>query len=196
MPSGGDDGRRLSVDGVRVIDAWWDQSYATFTTYVDLTAGNHTIVMEMYENGGYASATLTWSASVPASCPTADSTKWTQEIYDGVALANPLVDCKNVSNLDLNWGSGTPDSRVGNDQFSLRWTRTWSFTAGTYQFVAGSDDGVRVYLDGTLIVDFWRDRSYGTSSATVTVSGGTHTVVMEFYENGGAARATLTVTKV
>lgn len=193
---GGDDGLRLYVDGVRVIDAWWDQSYATFTTYVDLTAGNHTIVMEMYENGGYASATLTWSASVPASCPTADSTKWTQEIYDGVALANPLVDCKNVSNLDLNWGSGTPDSRVGNDQFSLRWTRTWSFTAGTYQFVAGSDDGVRVYLDGTLIVDFWRDRSYGTSSATVTVSGGTHTVVMEFYENGGAARATLTVTKV
>ncbi|MFN8023531.1 MAG: collagen-binding domain-containing protein [Acidimicrobiales bacterium] len=193
---GGDDGLRLYVDGTRVVDAWYDQSYATYTTYVDLTAGNHTIVMEMYENGGYASATLTWTTSIPASCPTPDSTKWTMEIYDGIALANPLVDCKSVSNLDTDWGSGTPDSRVGNDQFSIRWTRTSSYVGGTYQFVAGSDDGVRVYLDGTRIIDAWGDRSYGTSTATVAVGAGNHTIVMEFYENGGAARASLAITKL
>lgn len=194
--AGADDGLRLYVDGTLVLDQWIEQSYATYDATVALTAGNHTIVYEVYESYGYADATLTWSPLIPVSCPSVDPDKWTMEVYDGTTLSGSLVRCSNESSLDKNWGSGTPDSKVGNDTFSVRWTRTWTWVGGTYNVVAGSDDGVRVWIDGRLVIDFWRDRAYGTSSATVALAAGTHTVIMEFYENGGAARATLALTRI
>jgi hypothetical protein len=193
---GGDDGIRLYIDGKLVVDAWVVQAYTTYTTWVDLTAGNHTIVMEMYENYGGAAATLDWTSMVPDSCPAADPDKWTMEIYDGTQLSPPLYRCRQETKIDFNWGTGTPESQVGNDTFSVRWTRSWSWTGGTYQFTAGSDDGVRVYVDGTLVIDAWRDRSYSTSSATLNLTTGRHTVVMEYYENGGGARALLDIKQV
>jgi hypothetical protein len=136
--------------------------------------------------------TTTTVLAVPAGCSPAGPDHWTMEIYDGNALAGPLVSCSNVANIDMNWGSGTPDPAVGSDYFSIRWSRVVPFSAGTYQFSAGSDDGVRVYVDGTLFIDYWNPRSYRVSTGTITLPEGDHTVVMEFYENGGAARATLT----
>ena len=75
-----DDGIRLRIDGVLKIDKWIDQGTTTYTADVTLTAGNHTIIMEFYENAGGAFASLSWepiasvvdgatfvSQSVPAS---------------------------------------------------------------------------------------------------------------------------------
>ena len=38
----------------------------------------------------------------------------------------------------------------------------------------------------------WVYRSYTSRSMTHTMTAGTHTVVMEFFQGGGLARATLT----
>ncbi|MFM2077590.1 MAG: hypothetical protein RJA49_1480 [Actinomycetota bacterium] len=58
---GSDDGSRLYIDGVKVIDMWKDQAYATATLTQTLTAGVHHVVMEFYERTGYAKATLAWT---------------------------------------------------------------------------------------------------------------------------------------
>ena len=59
-----DDGVRLRVDGQLVVDRWVDQSAATYTANVALTAGPHTIVMEYYENAWDATAKLSVSNAV------------------------------------------------------------------------------------------------------------------------------------
>jgi len=58
-----DDGVRLWVDGIRLVDAWVDQGATEYSGTIDLVAGNtYNVVMEMYENGGDAVAELRWSS--------------------------------------------------------------------------------------------------------------------------------------
>jgi hypothetical protein len=45
-----DDGVRLFVDGVPVIDKWIDQSATTWTAVRNLSSGEHTVVIQYYED--------------------------------------------------------------------------------------------------------------------------------------------------
>jgi hypothetical protein len=71
--------------------------------------------------------------------------------------------------------------------------KTQSFAAGSYTFTATADDGIRVYLDGALVIDQWRDQSPTTYTATRQVTAGNHQVRMEYYENAGGAVARLAI---
>jgi hypothetical protein len=58
-----DDGARLWVNGVQVVNSWVDQSATEHSGKVDLVAGNtYSLIMEYYENGGGAVAQLRWSS--------------------------------------------------------------------------------------------------------------------------------------
>ena len=93
----GDDGIRLYIDNILVIDKWIDQGSTTYKATKSLTAGNHTIKMEYYENGGGAVAKLSHvklSAPAPApatSCTELLPTAWhleginAQEKYQSIA---------------------------------------------------------------------------------------------------------------
>ena len=57
-----DDGVRLWVNNVLVINQWRDQSATSYTASVSLTKGvNYPIKMEYYEKGGQAVAQLAWT---------------------------------------------------------------------------------------------------------------------------------------
>jgi hypothetical protein len=56
-----DDGVRLYVDDVPQLSEWYDQAPTTHTVEVPLSAGNHTVTLEYYENGGGAVAQLAWT---------------------------------------------------------------------------------------------------------------------------------------
>jgi len=58
-----DDGARLWIDGVLLVDSWIDQGTPEYNGQIDLVAGNkYSLVMEYYENGGGAVAELRWSS--------------------------------------------------------------------------------------------------------------------------------------
>jgi hypothetical protein len=61
-----------------------------------------------------------------------------------------------------------------------------------------SDDGVRLWINGTLYVSNWTEHgSTWNCTGNVTLTIGTkYNVVMEFYENGGYADAHLTRSSV
>ena len=97
-----------------------------------------------------------------------------------------------VGALAFDWGTGGPNScGVGVDRFSARWSRTMSLDAGTWRFTATADDGVRLYVDGQLKIDAWIDQAPKSYSTDVALAAGSHSVVMEYYENAGGATATL-----
>jgi hypothetical protein len=58
-----DDGARLWVNGVQVVNSWIDQSATEHSGTIDLVAGTtYSLIMEYYENGGGAVAELRWSS--------------------------------------------------------------------------------------------------------------------------------------
>lgn len=91
--------------------------------------------------------------------------------------------------ISHDWGNGGPGNGIGNDDFSTRWTGTASFAAGRYRFIAEADDGVRVWLDGTQIINEWRDQGTTTFRHERDVSAGNHQIRVEYYEHGGGAVA-------
>ncbi len=61
--------------------------------------------------------------------------------------------------------------------------------ADRYRFNARMDDGMRVYLDGNLIIDDWSDGSVRQRSVERDVSAGYHNMVVEYYEHLDLAEA-------
>ena len=94
--------------------------------------------------------------------------------------------------INFNWGDpGGPDPAVGDDNFSVRWTGEVeaAFTE-TYTFYPRTDDGVRLFVDGQLLVDNWVDRSATENKGTIDlIAGNTYSLVMEYYENTASASA-------
>jgi len=115
------------------------------------------------------------------------------DYYKGMNFEN-LVLTRTDPQINFNWGDpGGPDPSVGNDNFSVRWTGEVeaAFTE-TYTFYPTTDDGVRLWVDGQLLVDQWVDRSPTENRGKIDLIGGnTYSLVMEYYENASGAVAEL-----
>jgi hypothetical protein len=126
---------------------------------------------------------------VPTSVPTVVPVvaNWRGEYYPNRHLTGDATLVRDDREINFDWGTGSPAAGVPADGFSVRWTRTASFRGGLYRFYAHSDDGVRVWLNGELIIDRWHDAANVTYSAERTLSAGDHTIRVEYYENNGTA---------
>ena len=78
------------------------------------------------------------------------------------------------------------------DDFQVRWTgEIYAPATGIYDFRTYSDDGVRLFVDGVLVVDEWRDYPMTNHYGSIELTEGIHSLVYEYYENGGGAQCYL-----
>jgi hypothetical protein len=62
--------------------------------------------------------------------------------------------------INADWDTAAPTASMGADTFSARWTGQVEAPAtGTYTFHTNADDGVRLWVNGQLVVDNWSDRT-------------------------------------
>jgi len=115
------------------------------------------------------------------------------DYYTGMNFEN-LVLTRTDPQIDFNWGDpGGPDPAVGDDNFSVQWAGEVeaAFTE-TYTFYTNSDDGIRLLVDGQLLVENWTNHANTENKGTIDlVAGNTYSFVMEYYEDGGGAVAQL-----
>ena len=97
------------------------------------------------------------------------------------------------SRVDFNWGKDSPDSAMDVDAFSVRWSgQIEPRFSETYKFHTTSDDGVRLWVDGRLIIDRFVDRASTEDTAAIDlVAGQKYDIRLEYYENKGKANASL-----
>jgi hypothetical protein len=119
---------------------------------------------------------------------------WQVSYWNNTTLSGPPVVSTSDTNLNHDWGFGSPNAQVNADYFSARWQRYIDVTPGTYRFTATSDDGIRVWVDDDLIIDQWRMQPVTTFSADKYLSGGHHLIKVEYFEENGAAVAKLSWT--
>ena len=124
------------------------------------------------------------------------SSDWDAKYWNNTDLSGDPILHRTESELNFDWGHGSPHESVNEGGFSARWKRTAHFDGGTYRFTATMDDGMRVWVDGNLIIDAWYDSQEHTISADVYLAGGDHEVKVKYYEAGGEAVAKLHWTRV
>jgi hypothetical protein len=86
---------------------------------------------------------------------------------------------------------------VGEGNFAARWTgRLDPPTTGTYRLTTVSDDGMRLWLDGKLLIENWTDHASTEDDTTVElVEGRPVDLKVEYYQAGGGATARLKWTR-
>ena len=100
-------------------------------------------------------------------------------------------------NIDFRWGGEKPAEGFGVDNYSVRWTgKLKPAVSGNYEITAASDDGIRLFIDGNLVIDHWSDHAVEARMAKIQLEAGKlYDIKVEFYENGGDAIALLGWTK-
>lgn len=102
--------------------------------------------------------------------------------------------------ISFDWGDDGAQSRdftlgpvyersVGPDDFGVRWIARRRFDAGRYRFHAVTDDGVRLKVDGDLVIDHWHDQPPTEWTGDISLCDGLHWIRIEYYEQDGTAAA-------
>jgi hypothetical protein len=184
-----DDGMRVYVDGHLLINEWYDHPAKTVSADRVLAAGHHLVVVEYYENTVDAVARLSWA-------PVTAITNWRGEYFNNKTLSGSPALVRDDAQINFAWGNGSPaPAAVRSDNFSVRWTRSLNPAAGTYRFSMTVDDGGRLWVNGHLLIDAWKDQPPRTYTGDIYLPGGGVPVKMEYYENGGSATAQLSWAK-
>lgn len=113
---------------------------------------------------------------------------WTAQVYNDRNLTTGPVWTGTTGAVNFTWGQGTPvingvSTTSQTDNFSVRFTSTAFFSAGSYRFTVTADDGARLYIDGVLLINDWREAAQRTLQADYTFpADGNHTIVVEMFD--------------
>jgi hypothetical protein len=179
-----DDGIRVWVNNDLVINDWSDHPARTTTADRYLSAGHHQITVEYYENSGQAVAAVSWALLG------ATINNWRGEYFNNNSLSGSPGLVRDDVQINFTWGNGSPAPGVINtDNFSARWTRTVNIPAGNYRFTVTADDGVRLWVNGHLLIDAWVVQAARTYAGDIHLPGGNVEIKMEYFEQSGLAVA-------
>lgn len=113
-------------------------------------------------------------------------------VYNSNAFAGaPLVRLDTTVNFD--WNNGPPDPGIATNNYTVRWTgMVQPLYNETYTFSTMTDDGVRLWVNGRLLIDHWTPQSPTTWSGTMALQAlQLYPIEMDYFQQGGGALAQL-----
>ena len=160
-------------------------------TWINVPAGSYTLTARAIDNGfATAMSSNVQITVIPPPLGTGIGLKG--DYYDNMDYTGYLFSTTNGT-INFDWGTGSPSPSVGVDTFTIRWTgMVQPRFSDTYTFYTTSDDGVRLWVNGQLLIDKWVNQSPTEWSASIALLAGQYyTIQMDYYENGGGAVAKL-----
>ncbi|HEX8772613.1 MAG TPA: glycoside hydrolase family 3 C-terminal domain-containing protein [Pyrinomonadaceae bacterium] len=115
------------------------------------------------------------------------------EFFANRKLEGAPVLTRDEEAVNFDWGMTSPAPAVPSDDFSARWTgKLVPNVSGKYRLGATADDGLRVYLDGKLIVEDWTEHAPTTRTGEVMLEAGrSYDLKFEYFEGHIGAVAKL-----
>jgi len=115
------------------------------------------------------------------------------EYFDNQELRGEPVLVRNDRQIDFTWSNAIPAKGLGKDHFSVRWTgKLVAPTTGDYTLSMTSDDGARLYLNGSKVIDDWNVHAAKVDETKVHLEAGVPVPFkMEYYQESGDAVAKL-----
>jgi len=146
-------------------------------------------------NSGVASATFLNSSAIGTGTGLRGAywTSTTSAAFTNTTFTAAPTLVRTDSVVNFNWGNGSPDASISVDTFTARWTGSVQPQfAETYTFYTTTDDGVRLWVNGHLLIDHWVDQGATEWSGSITLAAQQrYNIQMDYYENAGGASATL-----
>ncbi len=111
------------------------------------------------------------------------------EYFDNKELKGTPAFTRIDKQINFDWGGDGPKDGFQSENFSARWTgKLKADESGEFILDVTSDDGVRLYIDGGLVIDFWSDHAAESRTYKMRMTAGKeHDIKLEYYENGGSA---------
>lgn len=192
-----DDGVRLYINGTLVINDWNAHGEKESSVNLQLVAGQpYYIVLEYFQYNGPASVKLYWSSFSQRKEIIPRGHLFTQSISkpaagNGTGLLGSYFDGQNFEKLtsekidktiDFHWSY--PSGQLHN-AFSIRWVgKIQPLYSDLYTFRTVSDDGIRLWINGQLIINNWQDGSSMEGKGSIQLQAGQlYDIKVEFYEN-------------
>ncbi|MCX6904346.1 MAG: PA14 domain-containing protein, partial [Verrucomicrobia bacterium] len=113
--------------------------------------------------------------------------------YFGDTNLTTLKLTRTDGSVDFNWGNGFPVPTVGTNNFSVRWSgQVRPEFSETYTFSTITDDGVRLWVNGQLLIDKWVDQAPAEWTGSIALTANQkYSIKMEYYQHAGGACAKL-----
>jgi beta-glucosidase len=111
------------------------------------------------------------------------------EFFDNPTLSGQPILTRVDSHVDFDWPTGRPLPQLSSDRFSVRWLgMIRASDSGPHAFRARADDGIRVFLNGELILDDWQDHAPRTVTAIHPLEAGkTYSLRVDYHNHGGGS---------
>ena len=103
-----------------------------------------------------------------------------------------LISTGTVSTINYNWGGGAVLTSNRGDGVIVRFYGYVNIaTSGTYYFGGNADDGIRIKVNNTYVVNSWIESGGTFRSGSIYLAAGVYPIELMYYENGGGALVNL-----
>ena len=128
-----------------------------------------------------------------ATVPAASLSELTGQYFDNITLSGAPRVTRIDPDVDFNWAFSAPVRGLRFGWYSVRWEGALHAPVRrVHRLGVEGNDGYRLWLDGTLLLDNWGKRSAGATLVPVALDPGTrHELRLEYFETTGSARVRL-----
>jgi parallel beta-helix repeat protein len=194
-----DDGSRLMIGSTVVVNNDGEHASQFVTGTIALKAGAYPITVTYFQSYGGQTMEMYWSSNVGLS---------RQKITDNVLTVNDPGAVAHASGLNYNYYEGlwntlpnfssltpvkkgvaanvTLDPRVKDMQYAFQWTGFINIpAAGNYTFETNSDDGSRLMIGSTVVVNNDGEHASQFITGTIALKAGAYPITVTYFQSYG-----------